>query len=429
MTDWEDDIKRYSNGEMSPEEEHALEKKALSDPFLAEALEGASLITSQQFSDDLTELRKKINQRTKKKIWLWPLRIAASVALIAIAYVAIAPLLESSNNKNLALEQAEHSGNQQEGFASTNDSVDLSALDTLSLSALDRNSKIQEDKKSNRKEKENPLKQDATIAQPSPLTLAEANNEGRAAKPSEQEVAEAIAEGEKISSAQAKDANVKKELGFLSAEDKTARRERTLANERVVQGNVVSAEDGTPVPGANVIIKGTSLGTVTDINGHYKLAVPSLDATLVYSFIGLQTQEVNAKNPTEIVKLQPDVAQLSEVVVTGYSAIRADETREPVIKLAEPKGGKRAYDKYLKNSLQYPVQALENKIKGRVTVQFTVRTDGSLDEFNVLKGLGHGCDEEVIRLVKEGPTWSPTTEDNVAVESEVRVRVKFALPD
>ena len=428
MTDWEDDIKRYSNGEMTPEEEHALEKKALSDPFLAEALEGASLITSQQFSDDITELRKKINQKTKKKIWLWPMRIAASVALIAIAYVAIAPLPES-NNKNLALEQAEHSGNQQEGFASTNDSLDLSGADTLSLSALDRNTKITEEKKSNRKEKDNPPKQDATIAQPSPLTLAEANDESRAAKPSEQEVAEAIAEGEKISSAQAKDAIVKKELGFLSAEDKTARRERTQANERVVQGNVVSAEDGTPVPGANVIIKGTSLGTVTDINGHYKLAVPSLDATLVYSFIGLQTQEVNAKNPTEIVKLQPDVAQLSEVVVTGYSTIRADETREPVIKLAEPRGGKRAYDKYLKNSLQYPVQALENKIKGRVTVQFTVGTDGSLDEFNVLKGLGHGCDEEVIRLVKEGPTWSPTTEDNVAVESEVRVRVKFALPD
>lgn len=428
MTDWEDDIKRYSNGEMTPEEEHALEKKALSDPFLAEALEGASLITSQQFSDDITELRKKINQKTKKKIWLWPMRIAASVALIAIAYVAIAPLPES-NNKNLALEQAEHSGNQQEGFASTNDSLDLSGADTLSLSALDRNTKITEEKKSNRKENDNPPKQDATIAQPSPLTLAEANDESRAAKPSEQEVAEAIAEGEKISSAQAKDANVKKELGFLSAEDKTARRERTQANERVVQGNVVSAEDGTPVPGANVIIKGTSLGTVTDINGHYKLAVPSLDATLVYSFIGLQTQEVNAKNPTEIVKLQPDVAQLSEVVVTGYSTIRADETREPVIKLAEPRGGKRAYDKYLKNSLQYPVQALENKIKGRVTVQFTVGTDGSLDEFNVLKGLGHGCDEEVIRLVKEGPTWSPTTEDNVAVESEVRVRVKFALPD
>jgi len=74
-------------------------------------------------------------------------------------------------------------------------------------------------------------------------------------------------------------------------------------------------------------------------------------------------------------------------------------------------------------------QALENKIKGRVTIQFTVSTDGSLSEFSVFKGLGYGCDEEVIRMVKEGPKWSPTTEDNVAVESEVRVRVKFVLPN
>jgi hypothetical protein len=52
-----------------------------------------------------------------------------------------------------------------------------------------------------------------------------------------------------------------------------------------------------------------------------------------------------------------------------------------------------------------------------------------LDEFSVLKGLGYGCDEEVIRLVKDGPKWSPTTEDDVPVESEVRVRVKFNPPD
>ncbi|HRG07547.1 MAG TPA: energy transducer TonB, partial [Cyclobacteriaceae bacterium] len=106
----------------------------------------------------------------------------------------------------------------------------------------------------------------------------------------------------------------------------------------------------------------------------------------------------------------------------------ADPNREPVIKLAQPAGGLRAYDKYLKNSLRYPQQALENNVKGRVTVSFTVHTDGSVDEFNVLKGLGFGCDEEVIRLVKAGPRWSPTTQDGAPVESEIRVRVKFAPP-
>jgi TonB family protein len=139
---------------------------------------------------------------------------------------------------------------------------------------------------------------------------------------------------------------------------------------------------------------------------------------------------VEVKDQTDLtVKLQSDVAQLSEVVVTGYSPYRTDDAREPIIKLAEPAGGKKAYDRYLQNSIRYPQQALDNKVKGRVTVQFTVRSDGSLDEFNVIKGLGYGCDEEVMRLVKEGPKWSPTTEDSVPVDSEVRVRVKFALPD
>ncbi|MBK7649491.1 MAG: energy transducer TonB [Flammeovirgaceae bacterium] len=77
--------------------------------------------------------------------------------------------------------------------------------------------------------------------------------------------------------------------------------------------------------------------------------------------------------------------------------------------------------------MRYPQEALARKIKGKVTIQFTVKTDGSLSEFSVLKGLGYGCDEEVVRLVQEGPKWQPTTEDNVAVESEVKVRMKFAL--
>jgi TonB family protein len=166
------------------------------------------------------------------------------------------------------------------------------------------------------------------------------------------------------------------------------------------------------------------------MQGNYQITSESTNPTLVYSFIGLQTEEVKVVNKSEInVNLETDVSQLSEVVVTGYSPVKSDLDREPIVKLAEPEGGRRAYDKYLKNSLHYPQEALDNKVKGRVTIQFTVSIDGSLSEFSVFKGLGYGCDEEVIRLVKEGPKWSPTTEDNVAVESEVRVRVKFALPN
>jgi TonB family protein len=113
-------------------------------------------------------------------------------------------------------------------------------------------------------------------------------------------------------------------------------------------------------------------------------------------------------------------------VVTGQGLKSdRDESETSVIKLAEPFGGKKAYDKYLENNLRYPHQALENKVKGKVTINFMVGTDGTLRDFSVMKSLGYGCDDEVIRLVKDGPKWYPSTEDNVAIESTVRVKMKF----
>jgi TonB family protein len=199
----------------------------------------------------------------------------------------------------------------------------------------------------------------------------------------------------------------------------------TASIQKKISGQVLSAADGSPMPGVNVTIKGTNEGTVTDANGSFKLDLNQPNQSLVFSFVGFEPQEVNAVEKDKLdVSLKEDATQLSEVVVTGYGAPK-DPDAEPVIKLAEPVGGRKAYDKYLDDNLRYPQQALENKVKGRVVIEFTVRIDGSIDEFNVIKKLGYGCDEEVIRLVKEGPAWKPTTQDNVAIESNVRVRMKF----
>ncbi|MFZ5999907.1 MAG: TonB family protein, partial [Bacteroidota bacterium] len=180
-----------------------------------------------------------------------------------------------------------------------------------------------------------------------------------------------------------------------------------------------------PLPGVKILIKGTTTGTVSDINGNYSITTNTPDPTLVFSFVGLQTSEVDAKNKADLdVTLAEDLSQLSEVVVTGTS-LATDDLQSPVIRLAEPFGGRKAYDKYLDANLHYPDEALAQKIKGRVLIEFTVATDGSLTDFNVLRSLGHGCDEEVIRLVKQGPKWFPTTQNNVPVESNVRVRMKF----
>jgi TonB-linked SusC/RagA family outer membrane protein len=95
------------------------------------------------------------------------------------------------------------------------------------------------------------------------------------------------------------------------------------AQERTVSGRVTSAEDGSGLPGVNVILKGTSMGTTTDSEGRYTLSVPSTGGSLVFSFIGLQTTEVTIGERTSIeVSMAMDVTQLSEVVVTALGIER-----------------------------------------------------------------------------------------------------------
>jgi TonB-linked SusC/RagA family outer membrane protein len=97
----------------------------------------------------------------------------------------------------------------------------------------------------------------------------------------------------------------------------------TMAQDRVVSGKVTSSEDGVALPGVNVVVKGTTNGAVTDADGAYKLSVPSGGGTLVYSFIGMLSQEIEIGERTIIdVALASDATQLSEVVVTGQGIAR-----------------------------------------------------------------------------------------------------------
>jgi TonB-linked SusC/RagA family outer membrane protein len=108
--------------------------------------------------------------------------------------------------------------------------------------------------------------------------------------------------------------------------------------QQVITGQV-SEESGNPLPGVNVLVKGTAAGTVTDGDGKFSLPVSSNDAVLVFSFIGYKTQEVSVNGQSMInITMEPDVQSLDEVVVTalgiqkeskklGYSAtsVKTDE--------------------------------------------------------------------------------------------------------
>lgn len=91
------------------------------------------------------------------------------------------------------------------------------------------------------------------------------------------------------------------------------------AQEKDIQGIVTDSENNQPLPGASVILKGTSKGVVTDFDGNYSIKVPSEKSVLTVSYVGFQPQEIVVGSNTTInVVLLPNMEALDEVVVVGF---------------------------------------------------------------------------------------------------------------
>lgn len=128
------------------------------------------------------------------------------------------------------------------------------------------------------------------------------------------------------------------------------------AQSKTVTGKVTSGEDGSSIPGVNIIEKGTSNGTVTDVDGKYSITVGT-NSTLVFSFVGYTSNEVVVGNQTTIeVKLQPDVTSLSEVVVVGYGTQEKKELTSAVTSV-------KAED-FNRGTVNDPAQLLQGKVAG-----------------------------------------------------------------
>ncbi len=141
------------------------------------------------------------------------------------------------------------------------------------------------------------------------------------------------------------------------------------AQERVVTGRVTSQEDDAPIPGVNVVVKGTSVGTATDVNGNYSIRVSSDEAILTFSFIGYVNAEVSVGSRSVVdVQLTSDITQLSEVVVTGYGTqIKQDLTGN----IAKVSG----------NAIQnVPVTTFEQALQGRAAGVLVTSQNGKLGQ-------------------------------------------------
>ena len=144
-----------------------------------------------------------------------------------------------------------------------------------------------------------------------------------------------------------------------------------------ISGTVVSADDGEPVVGASVLVVGTQMGTVTDIDGNFHLSVPEGKSQLRFQYVGLKTQIVPVKNGMRVV-MKADAGSLDEVIVTGYGNFKKSSFTGAAASI-DP--GKLA---------DVPVTSVQDKLAGSipgVTVTSSSGAPGSVGSIRV-RGMG-----------------------------------------
>ena len=201
-----------------------------------------------------------------------------------------------------------------------------------------------------------------------------------------------------------------------------------------VSGQVIDDFNG-PVIGANVIVKGTNVGTITDTEGYFVLETTK-NAVLRFSFPGMKAKEVAVKDVQGKLKVQlysdgsaqgsqsaPPPPPMSPQISTDPS----DLVFTVVEVMPEFPGGQGALLQFLAKSIKYPVIAQQNGIQGRVTCSFVVGKDGVIRNIEVIRGVDPSLDLEATRVISMMPKWKPGMQKGKEVSVKYTVPVTFRL--
>ncbi|MCC5928937.1 MAG: TonB family protein [Cyclobacteriaceae bacterium] len=197
---------------------------------------------------------------------------------------------------------------------------------------------------------------------------------------------------------------------------------------RRITGRVICAEDFHGLPGANVMLKDTQIGAITDASGNFILEIPFDEGdTLIISSVGYSRafQTTHAPLPL-IVKMELDVNVLSEIVVTGFRDGAYDYDASLEYTLPEPVNGHDYFSRFIRENLVYPPEADEQG--GMVNLLFIVSQSGKIENIRVLNSPGTEFEHEAIRLLLNGPSWKPATENGIPVPKEISVNIRFRAP-
>jgi len=364
------DIERYHSGKMSPQERHALEKAALDDPFLADALEGYTFTTTP--AADLASIQSRLDEEWKKKKpvpffqkhkWL---SVAAVLLIIAGAGWLTFTISDKGKSTPVAAQKTDQ---QNEHLTSAPPQVD-----EFSDSSERRNSLAD--------------KAQASTEQTSEHQPVSTQNTAQAK--SKKAVQERKIELDVVSTAVAKEgalAPVQNNIGRANNQMADARSldmNRNPASRSGLDAN--KAADYMSRPQAflkdSAEKKATVSGRLRGVNGNDTI-----------------------KNFNVV--LQPQPMDSARLVVVGYGTKRkaAEDYPRVIIDTLEPAEGASNFDAYIARNLKMPEELKTKTMSGEVQLSFDVDKDGQAVNITVVKSLCQKCDEEAIRLLKEGPKW------------------------
>lgn len=202
-----------------------------------------------------------------------------------------------------------------------------------------------------------------------------------------------------------------------------------------VTGSITDRTTGKPIPGSAVIIKGTTIGTVTLAEGGYKIIVNNSNDVLVYSHIGYRTQEIQVGSNTKInVQLEQDILTLDfsksgDLNVKDYG--KASDNIEAYYVVAEEyptyPGGVDSLQSFLQTNMRYPADAKMKGIEGKVMVNFIINEHGDVENAKILLGLSPDIDAEALRLTNLMQGWLSAAQNGKLISTSVNMPIEFKI--
>ena len=181
----------------------------------------------------------------------------------------------------------------------------------------------------------------------------------------------------------------------------------------LLTGRVIN-ESGAPLPGVIVAVQGSPTVSSTNSDGRFLVALPAAEPVLVFSCAGYRAQTVvaPADGPLAVTMYAVTVSGTDGgTAATGGPVSASGSARAAALPFAEVMpvftGGDQAYYAYLRQNAHYPAGALEQNLAGAVYVGFVVDEQGRICDAEVVKGCGHGFDEEALRVIRLMPWWQP----------------------